>query len=69
MNYIVELKRGTGKTLLALKRALELHEEKAHGRYRIDTLSPSLLKTVKELSPATLASLHTRFGAPFQILR
>ena len=59
---VVELKTGKGDTKRALEHVLSLLEEKAQGRYWVDSFSPALLASVKAISPATPTSLHTRLG-------
>lgn len=62
LRFILELKTGYGDIRLALRRALELMERHAQGRYWVDAFNPQLLALVKELSPGTPTSLHTPVG-------
>lgn len=59
---IVELKTGHGSRRQALAKLLSELEDKAAGRYWIDTFHPGHLALVKELSPKSPTSLHSRLG-------
>ncbi|MEM0969101.1 MAG: hypothetical protein AAGJ31_07120 [Verrucomicrobiota bacterium] len=62
LKLLIELKTGTGDWKKALRSAIETLEERAPGRYCIDSFNPAFLKEVKAISPGTLTSLHTRLG-------
>lgn len=59
---VFELKKGVGSAQTALSHILDQLETHCSGEYWIDAFSPGLLQTVKQLSPSTPTSLHTRFG-------
>ena len=62
LNLIIELKCGYGPKRPAVEKMLEMLEDGAGSRYWIDTFSPRLLAMVKEISPKSPTSLHTRLG-------
>ena len=59
---VLELKTGTGSERIALRYVLKLLNEYCAQNYWIDAFSPRLLSLVKDLSPETPTSLHTRLG-------
>ncbi len=60
--FMIEIKVGTGSTRGAMEALLKLLQSRIPGRYCLDCFSPSVLKMIKEISPSTATSLHTRLG-------
>lgn len=59
---VVELKAGRGDARRALTRLTSLLRERAPGLHYLDAFSSRLLRLVKDVSPDTPTSLHTRLG-------